>query len=574
MQGIIFESGNKDKEEAKETPKQDQAEVVKETAPEVKGSLSAEALTLLKYYQSTIKEETSQQWEPKVKVGETLSGVAQVYERLRYAVDYKKEHLLRRNAIERILKRQLRTVERNPREIADNLIKELIWARYLRNDYLPVSRTEAAAGIIAKYLKFFSLIPSRYHDRKEGAWWRDWLISVASCELEEAIDPSLISIDALSLSTLSWFKKRYQWLGDGLDDTQKDIQTTIAVYRGLFRTDDARTAYHLLKNMYPQWSNIRAEDLDGNTPKIFDLFATIRADLNPAIQTRLYRFVQRQISAFQILKEVIEQDVENAARVFANPQVLEEAVYDVCEEKYGEISDRVARGIIRSIIYIFVTKIFFAIVIEIPYEYYFLGGISYVPLLTTVLIPILFVFLVALTIKKPNEANTQRILEKISDFVYVSGRKEKTKFSLTAANRGGIMYKAFAFVYSVLFLLIFGAISYLLQKIGFNFVGGVIFFIFLSLVLLFAYRVKFTASELNVTEPKESLLSHLMTNLSLPLLDVGVWLSDKFSRFNFLIVFLDILIEAPLKNIIGVADEWTSFVKERKEEVVEIPVER
>ena len=574
MQGIIFESGNKDKEEAKETPKQDQAEVVKETAPEVKGSLSAEALTLLKYYQSTIKEETSQQWEPKVKVGETLSGVAQVYERLRYAVDYKKEHLLRRNTIERILKRQLRTVERNPREIADNLIKELIWARYLRNDYLPVSRTEAAAGIIAKYLKFFSLIPSRYHDRKEGAWWRDWLISIASCELEEAIDPSLISIDALSLSTLAWFKKRYQWLGDGLDDTQKDIQTTIAVYRGLFRTDDARTAYHLLKNMYPQWSNIRAEDLDGNTPKIFDLFATIRADLNPAIQTRLYRFVQRQISAFQILKEVIEQDVENAARVFANPQVLEEAVYDVCEEKYGEISDRVARGIIRSIIYIFVTKIFFAIVIEIPYEYYFLGGISYVPLLTTVLIPILFVFLVALTIKKPNEANTQRILEKISDFVYVSGRKEKTKFSLTAANRGGIMYKAFAFVYSVLFLLIFGAISYLLQKIGFNFVGGVIFFIFLSLVLLFAYRVKFTASELNVTEPKESLLSHLMTNLSLPLLDGGVWLSGKFSRFNFLIVFLDILIEAPLKNIIGVADEWTSFVKERKEEVVEIPVER
>jgi len=574
MQGIIFESEKKAIEEPKQAPKQEEVRKEEAAIPEVKGSLSAEALTLLKYYQSTLKEETSQQWEPKVKVGETLSGVAQVYERLRYAVDYKKEHLLRRNAIERILKRQLRTVERNPREIADNLIKELIWARYLRNDYLPVSRTEAAAGIIAKYLKFFSLIPSRYHDRKEGTWWKDWLISVASCELEEAIDPSLISIDALSLSTLAWFKKRYQWLGDGLDDTQKDIQTTIAVYRGLFRTDDARTAYHLLKNMYPQWSNIRAEDLDGNTPKIFDLFATIRADLNPAIQTRLYRFVQRQISAFQILKEVIEQDVENAAKVFANPQVLEEAVYDVCEEKYGEISDRVARGIIRSIIYIFVTKIFFAIVIEIPYEYYFLGGISYVPLLTTVLIPILFVFLVALTIKKPNEANTQRILEKISDFVYVSGRKEKTKFSLTAANRGGIMYKAFALVYSVLFLLIFGAISYLLQKIGFNFVGGVIFFIFLSLVLLFAYRVKFTASELNVTEQRESLLSHLMTNLSLPLLDVGVWLSDKFSRFNFLIVFLDILIEAPLKNIIGVADEWTSFVKERKEEVVEIPVER
>jgi hypothetical protein len=94
------------------------------------------------------------------------------------------------------------------------------------------------------------------------------------------------------------------------------------------------------------------------------------------------------------------------------------------------------------------------------------------------------------------------------------------------------------------------------------------------LVLLFGYRVRFTASELNVTGDSESLLGHLITNLSLPLLDLGVWLSDKFARFNFLIVFLDFLIEAPLKNIIGVADEWTTFVRERREEVVEVPVER
>jgi hypothetical protein len=203
-----------------------------------------------------------------------------------------------------------------------------------------------------------------------------------------------------------------------------------------------------------------------------------------------------------------------------------------------------------------------------------LGGISILPLLTTILIPILFVFLVAFTIKRPDEANTERVLEKIFDFVYVSSRKEQTSFSLTSANRGGIMYKAFAIAYGMLFFLTFGLISYLLKQIGFNMVGGVIFFIFSSLVLLFAYRVKFTASELNVTGEKQNLFGHLMSNISLPLLDLGVWLADKFSKFNFLIVFLDILIEAPLKNVIGVADEWTSFVKERREEVVEVPVER
>jgi len=574
MQGIIFESKRQEKAEpapakqAKPTPSQAEPPIEKA------GSLSPEALSLLKHYESALAGESGE-WGPKVSVGDTLSSVAQVYERLRYAVDYKKEHLLRRNGIERMLKRQLRGAgERDSQEIAENLIKELIWAKYLRNDYLPVSKVAEVAGIIAKYMKFLDFVLTRYSTRGEGASLRDLFIGVLSCEIEESLDATLSSIDALSQATLSWFNKRFVWKGDGLDEAQKDIQLTIAVYRGLFRTDDARTSYHLLKHLYPQWQDITSENLDGLTEKIFELFQAILAALNSPIQTRLYRFVQRQIAAFQILKEVVEQDVKGAPKVFANPEAMEEAVYDVCEEKYSEISDRVTRGIVRSIIYIFITKIFFAIVIEVPYEYYFLGGISILPLLTTILIPILFVFLVAFTIKRPDEANTERVLEKIFDFVYVSSRKEQTSFSLTSANRGGIMYKAFAIAYGMLFFLTFGLISYLLKQIGFNMVGGVIFFIFSSLVLLFAYRVKFTASELNVTGEKQNLFGHLMSNISLPLLDLGVWLADKFSKFNFLIVFLDILIEAPLKNVIGVADEWTSFVKERREEVVEVPVER
>ena len=574
MQGIIFES------KRQESPEPTPAKPAKAIPPDVEpptqkaGSLSSDALSLLKHYESALASESGE-WGPKVSVGDTLSSVAQVYERLRYAVDYKKEHLLRRNAIERMLKRQLRGAgERDSQEIAENLIKELIWAKYLRNDYLPVSKVAQVAGIIAKYMKFLDFILTRYSPRGEGASLRDWFIGVLSCEIEESLDATLSSIDALSQATLSWFKKRFVWKVDGLDEAQKDIQLTIAVYRGLFRTDDARTSYHLLKYLYPQWQDITSENLNGLTEKIFELFQAILAALNSPIQTRLYRFVQRQIAAFQILKEVVEQDIKGAPKVFSNPEAMEEAVYDVCEEKYGEISDRVTRGIVRSIIYIFITKIFFAIVIEVPYEYYFLGGISILPLLTTILIPILFVFLVAFTIKRPDEANTERVLERIFDFVYVSSRKEKTSFSLTSANRGGIMYKAFAVAYGILFFLTFGLISYLLKQIGFNMVGGAIFFIFLSLVLLFAYRVKFTASELNVTGEKQNLFGHIMSNISLPLLDLGVWLADKFSKFNFLIVFLDILIEAPLKNVIGVADEWTSFVKERREEVVEVPVER
>jgi hypothetical protein len=39
-----------------------------------------------------------------------------------------------------------------------------------------------------------------------------------------------------------------------------------------------------------------------------------------------------------------------------------------------------------------------------------------------------------------------------------------------------------------------------------------------------------------------------------------------------MMVIMDFLIEAPLKTIIGVIEEWTSFIRERREEVVSVPM--
>src|SRR3972149_8054642 len=43
--------------------------------------------------------------EPTVQVSEVLGGLARIYEKIRTTVEYKGDHVLRRNAIERILKR-------------------------------------------------------------------------------------------------------------------------------------------------------------------------------------------------------------------------------------------------------------------------------------------------------------------------------------------------------------------------------------------------------------------------------------------------------------------------------------
>ena len=536
-------------------------------------NLGSEVISLLSYYDDLLRVISREEPGPKFKVGEALSSVASFYERLRYAVDYKKEHLLRRNAIERILKRNLwEKGEGNILILGEALLKELTWARYIKNNHYPLGKINEIAGIVSKYLVLSRNFAIEFGDRKEIKW-KDWLIGVCSCEIEESLDPQVSSVDILSMAVESWFNKKFNWVDSGLMTDEKEDELAIAIHRSLIRSDESQNAYYLLRRLCKNWNGLSLEEVEKNKVEIYKICLRIRKSLANPIHSRLYRFVQKEVSAFQILKFLIDENLENAKEIFRDPAILILKVSEVCDERYNEISSRVNRGIIRSVIYIFVTKIVFAIAIEIPYELYFLKHLSYLPIVSSIAIPLLFVFLVTATIRKPGEENTKRIIDLIQDFVYRGGRKNRTDFSLVGKKKG-LTYNIFTTVYLVLFVLIFSFISYALAKIGYNIVGIGIFFIFLSLILLFGYRVKFSASELNVIPKKETLASNFFTNLTLPFLDLGVWLSDKFASLNFFILFFDFLIEAPLKNIMGILDEWGNYLRERREEAVEIPVER
>jgi hypothetical protein len=505
----------------------------------------------LDYYQHVWLKKPPVSGQPKIKVSEALSPVASFYERLRYTIDYKKEHLLRRNAIERVLKRIIREKGAGDLKlVASELIKELIWAKYIPNNYYPLIKIPEIAAVIDKYLVLGRNYPTE----------QDWFLAVCSCEIEEKLDPELESINVLAVAIQVWFEERFDWQDETLTGPQKENQLAIAIQRSLFRADEAKSAYYLFRRL--------GKDRDQAQGLM-----QIKEDLKNPIQVRLYRFVQKEVVPFQILKTILEAKPDQAGQILADPNAFREEIYQVCEEKYSEIRDRVNRGIIRSIIYIFITKVLIAIAVEVPYEHYFLGRISIFPIASTLAIPLFFVFLIGLTLRKPTEANSEKILEQIFAFVYRQAPEDKIEFSL-AKPKKRLRIKAFQIIYWLLFLTVFSLVSFALKRAGFNFVGIGIFFIFLSLVLLFGYRVKFSASELMVAEKKESLASNLLTNISLPFLDLGVWLSDKFAQLNFFIVLFDFLVEAPFKNIIGIIDEWTTYLRERRAEAVETPGEK
>ena len=71
-----------------------------------------------------------------------------------------------------------------------------------------------------------------------------------------------------------------------------------------------------------------------------------------------------------------------------------------------------------------------------------------------------------------------------------------------------------------------------------------------------------------IIEPKETIFSLLLDFFYVPIVTAGKWLAEKFSRINIFVFILDFIIEAPFKIFVETADEWTKYVKERKEDMM------
>jgi len=212
-----------------------------------------------------------------------------------------------------------------------------------------------------------------------------------------------------------------------------------------------------------------------------------------------------------------------------------------------------------------------ALMLEVPYEMLIAKSVHYLPLFINVTFPPFLMFLIGLTIKLPSGENTRRITQIIKSFVYTDDDVEKISFSLERKKIGSFVSRVFLAFYIFLFFLMFSGIGLILIGLGFNVLSATIFFVFLSLVLLFVYRIRYTATELNVAGEREGFLSHLFSLITIPFINLGSILSQGFQRINIFLLIMDFLIEAPLKNVITVFEEWNVFIKEKREEVIEVP---
>jgi hypothetical protein len=514
---------------------------------------SNEFNSLLNFYYIWWKEKQKSEEKEKIKIGGGIETLAFVYEKIRNAIEYKGENLLRRYATERIIRRySWINSSWNYQKIAELIIKELIWARYLKGEEVTIEKINEVEKILRKFLPLLNFSQEKR--------WRDWIFTISSCEIENCLSPHIIDRGFIEVIS-EWIKNNYSITE--ISEEEKNTQIFLAVARAFLKLDDPTLNWYLFKKEYPEVDSPH---------ELLKVKEEITSKLNHPLRLSLFRFTRKTLAQFFVLKEIVEKNFPSKiSSIFEHPEKLREEVEGVCEKKYLETREKINRGIIRSIIYIFATKVLIALLLEIPYELFFFKKINFLPIGINVLIPPTLMLFLGSTIKAPGEENTQKIIREINSFVYKKENISKTPIFLSQRTSISLLKKIFTFLYALLFILIFGGLTYLLIKIKFNIISLGVFFIFLSLVLLFGFRVRYNASEVFAVEEKEGLFLKLLDNLSLPFLNLGFWLSKSLAKLNVLMIVMDFMIEAPLKSIIRVFEEWLNFIKEKKREVVEVP---
>lgn len=502
----------------------------------------------------------------KIAVSQTVSFFALVYEKIRNAVEYREDHLIRRAAIERILNRRLMLNPEGKNE-AEQVLRELLWARYFANGSLGGRELMDIQLIIDRYLRLKRQITKgRPMDTQQ--FLSEFIMDLMTCEIEEKLSPET----AHRFSNYLFFI--YQVLRkkikiEGLSEDQKDAYFLAALERSFRKSDQPYQRYHLFITFYKPIHTYTEKELEVYATKAPAIFKKIDETIENKYVESLTRFTRKQLPPFLILFSILKEKAAEAEAILSDKNTLWKHVDETCREKYQQLNKRVRNLAIRSFIYVFLTKMVFALILEVPVSQWLYNEVNMRSIAINTLFPPFLMLLIVSVFKIPGEENTKNIFHRIIDIIdaNVSFETNISYMPKKAAERKPLLIFGFTVFYSLTFIVTLTLMYEGLLLLEFNMISIAVFIFFVSLVTFFSYRVKQIVNEFRLAE-KDSILTPIIDFFFMPVLSLGKFFSGGLARLNFMIFILDFLIEAPFKLIFEVVEEWITFVRKRKEEII------
>lgn len=498
-----------------------------------------------------------------ISVSKTVSILARIYEKARNAVEFRAEHLVRRAAIERILKRRI-LLNGGSASIAENLVLELLWAKYIDSGLIGDEKVKEIHAIIARYLELKHTVFGNSQAHGSISW--ETILGLASSEIEDTLVPAK---KREALEHFVYQALRPKIFLPNADERYINMQAYIAVERAYAQSDDALIEYELMKLLQPTWFTLSSTAVADNAPLLMENLRSIQAAMRDHVGEPLSRYVRKETPAFFLIRDFFLENGAKSKDIIGNQLEFEQKLAELANQRYHEIGAKVRRAVVRSIIYIFLTKMVFAFALEAPVDVFITKHVEYLALAINAIFPPILLFLVAGFSAPPGAENTQKLIERIKTIIYHYDtlKDEKDVFQIKPEVKRPILAGIFSLLYLVTFLLSFGLISYGLTKLHFNFASQIIFVFFITLVSFFAYRIKLSAKEYEMTD-HQGFLAPLVDFFFLPILRVGHVLSQEIAKINVFIFFFDFILEAPLKVIFEVVEEWVRFIRAKKDEII------
>ncbi len=391
-------------------------------------------------------------------------------------------------------------------------------------------------------------------------------MEVLATEIEYAITPPVHN-EALASYMYEEMRERIEW-DDRLQLTeeQKDLFIYIAVHRTLLKSDDSTLRFRVFTLYYPEWPGEASKDLHKHIINdLSKIVETVDGYIRHSIVDRLSHLLRRQAGIFHVLYEAFKEDPEKMVDAIEDPSAMDNEIKKALKRRTKEFRGASRRTVMRSILFIFITKSFLALIVEVPYELLILEEAHWLPVFVNIIFPPFLLGMIALTVSVNERKNTGDYVSAVRALM-IGASHELLNVRMKKRRRSAWSV-LFNMMYAITYLFVFGFITSILMLFKFSWISIAIFILVLCLVAFFGIRIRSAVKDIVLSPQRRGLGGALFDLITIPILNAGRWLSSSFSKINVFIYFFDFILEAPVKVAIRFFEGWTDYIREKRDEL-------